>query len=70
MAQRATLVIAHRRLAEEREVFLGVLSHDLRSPLNTITMGGGYIARGANVGEPELRTHPAHHVGRAAYWTA
>jgi len=43
MAQRCAIVIAHRRIAEDREMLLGVLSHDLRSPLNTISMGAGFL---------------------------
>lgn len=43
MAQRAAVVIAHRRLADEREMFLGVLGHDLKSPLSTITIGASYL---------------------------
>ncbi len=54
MAQRAALLLGQRRLAEEKEVFLGVLSHDLRSPLNTITMGAGYLRR-EQLSEPAAR---------------
>jgi GAF domain-containing protein len=50
MAQRAAVVITHRRLAEEREVFVGVLGHDLRSPLNTITTGVSYLKTQASFG--------------------
>jgi signal transduction histidine kinase len=45
MAQRASVVIAHHRWAEEREVLLGVIGHDLRSPLGTITMGAAHLGR-------------------------
>ena len=45
MAQRAAIVIAHRRLAEDRDMLLGVLGHDLRSPLNTIALGSGFLKR-------------------------
>ncbi len=55
MAQRASVLIAHRRLAEEREVFSGS-SADLRSPLNTITMSAGYL--GSERLCPSLRLDP------------
>ncbi len=45
MAQRAAVVIAHRRLAEEREMFLGIVGHDLRTPLSTIVMGAAHLRK-------------------------
>ena len=54
MAQRAAILIEQRALAEERDVFLGVLSHDLRAPLNTILMGAAYL-RGEALSEPATR---------------
>jgi signal transduction histidine kinase len=45
MAQRAAVGIARRGLAEEREVFLGIVSHDLRTPLNTIVMGAAHLRK-------------------------
>ena len=36
------------------EMFCGMLSHDLRNPLNTITMGANYIAR-TDLGEKNTR---------------
>jgi signal transduction histidine kinase len=37
-AERAAAFIAHKRMAEERELFLHVLGHDLRSPLNGVVL--------------------------------
>jgi signal transduction histidine kinase len=37
-AERAAAFIAHKHVAEERELFLHILGHDLRSPLNGITL--------------------------------
>ena len=55
MAQRAAMVISHRRLVEDREMLLGVLSHDLRNPLNTITIGAGFLAT-RDLSDVEKRT--------------
>jgi len=54
MAQRAAILIEQRALAEERDVFLGVLSHDLRAPLNSILMGAAFL-RGEALSEPATR---------------
>lgn len=51
MAQRASLLISHRMLAQERETLLGVLSHDLRSPLSTITVGATYLRKRETLSE-------------------
>lgn len=44
-ADRAAAFIAQRRMAEDRELLLLILGHDLRSPLSTILLGAGSMLR-------------------------
>jgi signal transduction histidine kinase len=44
-AERAAAFIAQKRVAEERELFMHVLGHDLRSPLNSIVFHTQSLAR-------------------------
>lgn len=44
-AERAAAFIAHRRVVEDRELFLHVLGHDLRSPLNSVVVGTRLLSR-------------------------
>ncbi len=44
-AERACAFIAQRRIAEDRELVLHVLGHDLRSPLNTIVLGATLVQK-------------------------
>lgn len=43
-----------RRVDQSRDLFLAILSHDLRSPLNTIAMSAGLIPR-QNSADPESK---------------
>jgi signal transduction histidine kinase len=43
--ERAAAFIAQKRVAEDRELFLHILGHDLRSPLNTIVLGTRLLER-------------------------
>jgi signal transduction histidine kinase len=45
-----------RRIAEFREMFIGVLGHDLRSPLAAIVMAGGLLLRGGRLNEHDRET--------------
>lgn len=63
LAQRAALALDHARLfasardaVERREEILAVVSHDLRNPLNVVTMGATLLAEGAEPGTP-VREH-------------
>ncbi len=44
-AERAAAFIAQRSVVEDRELFLHVFGHDLRSPLNTIVLGTASLTR-------------------------
>lgn len=44
-ADRAAAFIAQKRVAEDRELFLHILGHDLRSPLNAIVVGVQLVQR-------------------------
>lgn len=48
-AERAAAFIAQRSEAEDRELLLHVLGHDLRSPLSTILMGAEHARRKAHL---------------------
>ncbi len=56
MAARAAGLIARRQVAEERELTLGMLGHDLRSPLNAIILGADYLTRHEELSQPAVRT--------------
>lgn len=43
-AERAAAFIANRRVADDRELFLHILGHDLRSPLNGVVLGTKRLA--------------------------
>jgi signal transduction histidine kinase len=44
-AERAAAFIAHKRIAEDRELFLHILGHDLRSPLHGIVIHTQLLGR-------------------------
>jgi signal transduction histidine kinase len=44
-AERAAAFIAQKRVAEDRELFLHILGHDLRSPLNSIVLGARLVEK-------------------------
>jgi nitrogen-specific signal transduction histidine kinase len=44
-AERAAAFISQKRIAEDRELFLHVLGHDLRSPLNSIVLGAKLVEK-------------------------
>jgi len=44
-AERAAAFIGQKRVAEDRELFLHILGHDLRSPLNAIVFGVQLVQR-------------------------
>jgi signal transduction histidine kinase len=55
-AERAAAFIARQRIAEERELFLHILGHDLRSPLSTIVVGAALLARRDSLSPSDTRT--------------
>ncbi len=55
-ADRAAAFIAQRRVAEERELFLHVLGHDLRSALNTIVLGSMSFGRSESLSPSGKKT--------------
>jgi signal transduction histidine kinase len=59
IANRAAAFIAQKRAAEDREILLHILGHDLRSPLNTIAIAGQMLAMSTDHSPEE-----AQHVDR------
>jgi signal transduction histidine kinase len=55
-AERAAAFIAQKRLADERELLLHVLGHDLRSPLQSIMVGAELLERQEPLPHPAART--------------
>jgi signal transduction histidine kinase len=55
-ADRAAAFIAQRRVAEERELFLHILGHDLRSALNTIVLGSASFDRSESLSPSGKKT--------------
>ncbi len=45
-----------RRIAEFREMFIGVLGHDLRNPLGAIVMAAGLLLRGGRLNDQDRDT--------------
>jgi signal transduction histidine kinase len=54
-AERAAAFIAQRRIADDRELFLSILGHDLRSPLNSIVLGAKLVERQEPLSSPVER---------------
>ena len=44
-----------RAVAEFREMFIGILAHDLRNPLNTMVMASGLLIAHGRLDEPDAR---------------
>jgi signal transduction histidine kinase len=55
-ADRAAAFIAQRRETDYRELLLHVLGHDLRSPLNTVALGGAALRKGESLSPASERT--------------
>jgi signal transduction histidine kinase len=55
MAQRAAVVVAHRRLTGDRAVFLGAMERHLRPSLGTITAAVSQLKQGERLTEPGAR---------------
>ncbi len=55
MAQRVAAMIAQRQLVEERQLILGILGHDLRTPLGSIVLSADALARRKKLGAVEAR---------------
>ncbi|MEO8437730.1 MAG: ATP-binding protein [Chloroflexota bacterium] len=53
--ERDALVVAERRANEWREVFIAVLSHELRTPITTILGASAVLMRPSNAGSDERR---------------
>ena len=54
--QLASSLERERRLAETRELFIGILGHDLRNPLGAINMSAGLLLRRGMLDEHGTRT--------------
>lgn len=50
LAQSASLLLSERDLAKMREQFIGVLGHDLRTPLGALAMGAQSLQEGGTLG--------------------
>jgi signal transduction histidine kinase len=58
--------VTDRKEAErERELFIGVLAHDLRNPLNAISLAADSMQRRGDL--PELATRPAARIASSAH---
>ncbi len=54
-SQRMAALIAQRQLYEERQLLVGVLAHDLRSPLSSILLSAEALLRRGRIAGGELR---------------